>query len=253
MWVPYAPMKARAVAIAVVLASSLLLGACGAGNSSKSSSSAAVSAVTTAATSAAAGPLTSTTSIAAVSPLTTTTAAPAAPLGPEDVPLEQGAELAPASSTAPGTTVDGIQCAPIEQLAYHIHAHLQVYVNGQPRQLPAAIGLIKPFSEQTADGPFYGAKQCYYWLHTHATDGIIHIESPTPRIYTLGNFFNEWRQPLSSHQVGPAAGKVTAFVNGKPWRQDLTSIPLEKHFVIQLDVGTPVVPFQTVSFGSDGL
>ena len=44
--------------------------------------------------------------------------------------------------------------------------------------------------------------QCIYWLHTHAPDGVIHIESPTQRIYTLGNFFDEWRQPLSANQVG---------------------------------------------------
>ncbi len=153
----------------------------------------------------------------------TTTAAAAGggqPLGPEAIPLEAGPPLAPASSTTPGTTVDGIQCAPVEQLVYHIHAHLQVYDNGQPRSLPAAIGLIGPVAQQTAYGPFYGAQQCYYWLHTHATDGVIHIESPTKRIYTLGNFFDEWRQPLSPTQVASVKGKVKAFLNGKPWTSE---------------------------------
>ena len=28
------------------------------------------------------------------------------------------------------------------------------------------------------------------WLHTHAADGIVHIESPVDRTYTLGNFFD---------------------------------------------------------------
>jgi len=236
--------------ISVVLASSLLLGACGASSSSSISSSDAASPVTSTSSSGGISPLTSTTGQGS-GPTTTTPAAGS--IGPEDVPLEQGPQLAPASSTTPGATVDGIRCAPIEQLAYHIHAHLQVYVDGEPRQLPPAIGLIGPVAEQTPEGPFYGAEHCYYWLHTHASDGIIHIESPTPRIYTLGNFFDEWRQPLSSHQVGPAMGKVTAFINGKPWTEDPASIPLDKHFVIQLDVGTPVVPFHTVSFGNTGL
>ena len=167
--------------------------------------------------------------------------------------LETGPVLAPASTTTPGTTVDGIQCAPIEQLAYHIHSHLQVYVDGQPRQVPAAIGLIDPVYEQTPNGLFYGAQKCYYWLHTHTNDGIIHIESPTPRIYTLGDFFDEWRQPLGATQVGPATGKVTAFFNGKRWTKSPREIPLIPHGVIQLDVGTPAVPFQDVSFGNDGL
>ncbi|HYB25550.1 MAG TPA: hypothetical protein VEF89_02935 [Solirubrobacteraceae bacterium] len=164
--------------------------------------------------------------------------------GPEGIPLEQGPELAPASTTTPGTPVDGIKCAPIEQLAYHIHSHLQVYANGQPRTLPAAIGLIGPVYEQTPYGKFYGARTCYYWLHTHASDGVIHIESPTVRIYSLGNFFDEWRQPLGPDQVGPAKGKVTAFFNGKPWKQNPRAIPLIAHSSIDLDVGTPVATAQ---------
>jgi hypothetical protein len=173
--------------------------------------------------------------------------------GPEGIPLEQGPELAPASSTSPGNTVDGIQCAPLEQLAYHIHAHLQVYVKGQPRALPGAIGLLGPVAQQSQYGPFYGAQQCYYWLHTHASDGVIHIESPTQRIYTLGNFFHVWRQPLSASQVASASGPVTAFINGKRWTASPTSIPVQPHAVVQLDVGSPVVPFQPISFAGTQL
>jgi hypothetical protein len=184
---------------------------------------------------------------------TTSTVAATQNPGPEGIPLEQGPQLAPASSTTPGTTVDGIQCAPVEQLAYHIHVHLQVYVNGQPRTLPAAIGLIGPVSQETPYGRFYGATQCYYWLHTHTTDGVIHVESPTPRVYTLGNFFDEWHQPLSRTQVASAAGKVTAFFNGKPWTQDPRAIPLIPHASIDLDVGSPVVPPKIVSFARTNL
>jgi hypothetical protein len=189
----------------------------------------------------------------ASAPSTTSTQPASQSLGPEGIPLEAGASLAPASSTTQGATVDGIQCAPIEQLAYHIHAHLQVYDNGEPRALPAAIGLIGPVSEQTAYGPFYGAQQCYYWLHTHASDGVIHIESPSKRIYTLGNFFDEWRQPLSRTQVATVKGKVTAFLNGKPWTQDPRAIPLLPHASIQLDVGAPTVPPKIVSFAGTNL
>ncbi len=150
--------------------------------------------------------------------------------------------------------IDGlIQCAPIEQLAYHIHVHLQVYDNGQPRALPAAIGLLGPVSQQTQNGPFYGASKCYYWLHTHTSDGIIHVESPTPHIYTLGNFFDEWHQPLSPTRVATLSGKVTAYANGKPWTGSPRSIPLKPHNQIQLDVGAPPVPFAPISFAGSGL
>ena len=149
--------------------------------------------------------------------------------------------------------MDGIQCAPIEQLSYHIHAHLQVYTDGQPRQLPGGIGLLGPVVQQTPAGPFYGAQKCYYWLHTHTADGIIHIESPTARVYTLGSFFDEWRQPLSANRVAGSTGQVKAFLNGKPWTRDPRAIPLSSRAVIQLDVGSPPVPAQSFSWGGSGL
>jgi hypothetical protein len=195
----------------------------------------------------------SSTDRASASSTPSTTTQPTGQIGPEGIPLEQGSELAPASSTSPGDAVDGIQCAPIEQLAYHIHAHLQVYVEGQPRALPGAIGLLGPVAQPSAYGPFYGAQQCYYWLHTHASDGVIHIESPTQRIYTLGNFFHEWRQPLSANEVAGATGAVTAFVNGRRWTGGPASIPLQPHAAIQLDVGSPITPFHPVSFAGTQL
>jgi hypothetical protein len=149
--------------------------------------------------------------------------------------------------------VDGIQCAPIEQLAYHIHAHLQVYIKGSPYALPGAIGMLGPVAQQTQYGPFWGAQTCYYWLHTHATDGIIHIESPSKTIYTLGDFFDEWKQPLSSTQVASGAGPVTAIVNGKPWTKSPRDIPLNPHAAIELAVGTPVPKFQPVNWAATQL
>jgi len=220
------------------LAAVSLPAACG-GSSSSSSQAAAASS-------------TSSTATTATSATTTTTAAKA-PYGPEGIPLEKGPELAPAGTTSQGATVDGVQCQAQEQVLYHIHAHLQVYVNGKPQTLPAAIGMVGPVSEQTPYGPFYGAQQCYYWLHTHATDGVIHIESPSVRIYTLGNFFDEWNQPLSANQVAGEKGKVTAFVNNKPWTKSPTAIPLIAHASIQLDVGSPVVAPHEISWAGTNL
>lgn len=225
-------MSPRRLRAWLVVSCALLLAACG---SSATSSSTSTKEAQTAQTSA------------------TQTQAAAPKIGPEGIPLEQGPQLAPASTTTPGTPVDGIQCAPVEQLVYHIHAHLQVYVAGAPRSLPAAIGLIGPVAQQTQNGPFYGAQRCYYWLHTHASDGVIHIESPFHTIFTLGEFFDEWRQPLSSDQVAGARGKVTALVNGKPWTRSPRAIPLKKHAVIQLDVGSPAVPFHSVSWAGTQL
>ncbi len=239
-------MNARRVLIPLSLASAALLAACGGSGTTSTSSQAAAS------SSASSTSATATSSTTAATSSTSATAGKTQP-GPEAIPLEQGPDLAPAGTTSQGATVDGVQCAPIEQLAYHIHAHLQVYVNGQPRALPAAIGMVGPVAQQTPYGPFYGAQQCYYWLHTHASDGIIHIESPSARVYTLGNFFDEWNQPLSGTQVAGEKGKVSAFVNDKPWTKSPRDIPLVPHESIQLDVGKPTVAPHEVSFAGTNL
>jgi hypothetical protein len=183
---------------------------------------------------------------------TTTATSTAGEVGFEGVPLEYGPAIAPASTTQTGT-VDGIHCAPVEQLAYHIHAHLAVYKDGQLYSLPGGIGIPGSQMVQTSEGPVAAGGHCFYWLHTHTSDGIIHIESPTQRIYTLGEFFNEWHQPLSADQVGNVHGKITAFVNGKLWTKDLRSIPLVPHAVIQFNIGEPTPPLQTVSWAGTGL
>ena len=170
-------------------------------------------------------------------------------MGFEHVPIEQGAQIAPASTTGTGIVDHLIKCAPLEQLAYHIHAHLAVYVDGQPRQLPGGIGIPgSVVKNYPGYGPVALGGHCYYWLHTHAPDGVIHIESPTERIYTLGQFFDEWRQPLSRSQIGTIHGSGTWFVNGKVWKKNPRDIPLLPHEDIQLNIGEPPVPFQLVNW-----
>lgn len=90
---------------------------------------------------------------------------------------------------------------------------------------PNPRGHRHPRSEgaDTASGSFISAGTCFYWLHTHAADGIIHIESPVQRTYTLGDFFDEWGQPLGRGHVGPAAGKVTAIYDGKVYLGNLVT------------------------------
>jgi hypothetical protein len=175
------------------------------------------------------------------------------PPGPEGVPLEEGALLAPVSSAANGRTVDGIQCNAGEQVAFHVHTHLSVMVDGRLRPIPAGIGIVSPVAQPTAEGAFDQASQCYYWLHVHAQDGIIHIESPAGHRYTLGDFFDLWGQPLTTDQVGPATGALTMFVNGKRYLGDPRSIGLGSHEDIQIDVGAPVVTPQGVDWSQTKL
>jgi hypothetical protein len=187
--------------------------------------------------------------LAALSTLGTLEPAPAAgPAGPEGVPVPAAQALVSAAGSASGQPVDGISCQASEQTLFHIHAHLTVFVNGSARQIPAAIGIPGAQAQQTAQGPFIGSGTCFYWLHTHAADGIIHIESPVQRTYTLGNFFDEWGQPLGPDQVGPATGHVVAIYNGQVYQGNPRDIPLTKHAQIQLEVGTPLIAPESITF-----
>lgn len=177
---------------------------------------------------------------------------------PEGVPIEHVPDLASADTTASGAPVDGITCrTSMEQgVKYHIHQHLAVFVNGRQLRIPAGAGIAAPrLEEHLASGLFVdnAFNGCLYFLHVHANDGIIHVESPSKRTFTLGQFFDIWQQPLGPDQVGPATGAVVAFENGKRFRGSPRDIPLLAQAVIQLDVGTPVVPFQPLQFNVIGL
>jgi len=173
--------------------------------------------------------------------------------GPEGVPIPAAPALAGTATAATGATVDGIRCETSEQTLFHIHAHLTIFVNGAARQVPAAIGIPGAVPQQTQAGPFIGSGTCFYWLHTHAADGIVHIESPVQRTYTLGQFFDEWGQPLGTNVVGPAHGHVTVLVNGKVFTGNPRDVPLTAHAQVQLEVGTPLVAPESISWAGTGL
>ena len=188
-----------------------------------------------------------------LSPLSTlghlTPAAAAGPLGPESVSIPAGPSLAPPRLLTNGQKIDGISCQSGEQLLFHIHAHLTIFVSGAPRQVPAGIGIAPPLEEeQTRVGAFVAGATCFMWLHTHAADGIIHTESPIERTYTLGDFFDIWGQALARREVGSAHGPVSAFFNGRLFTGNPRRIPLLAHAQIQLDVGKPLVAPERITF-----
>jgi hypothetical protein len=180
-------------------------------------------------------------------------APPAGSTGPESVPIPAAPALAGTSARTAGQTIDGIGCQTSEQTLFHIHTHLTIFVDGQPKQVPAGIGIPGAVAAQTSAGPFVEQGQCFYWLHTHAADGIIHIESPVKRAYTLGEFFDEWGQPLGPDQAGPARGKVTVIVNGQVFTGNPRDVPLGSHENLQVEVGTPLIAPETVNWGATGL
>ena len=175
--------------------------------------------------------------------------AAAGPLGPEGVPIPGAPVLARSRLLTYGQQIDGITCQAGEQVLFHIHAHLTIFVRGTARQIPAGIGIAPPFEvEQTPTGAFVAGASCFMWLHTHSADGIIHTESPITRTYTLGEFFDIWGQPLSRRGVGPARGPVTALFNGRVYTGNPRKIPLLAHAQIQLEVGKPLIAPEQITF-----
>ncbi|GHO89913.1 hypothetical protein [Dictyobacter formicarum] len=135
------------------------------------------------------------------------------------------------SSSGPYAPLNGISCDSQEQLAYHIHAHLSIYIDGKAVSVPQAIGIA---SDQS----------CIYWLHTHDTTGVIHIESPTQKNYTLGDFTQIWSQRFSNlqypYQLDKGAG-WQAYVDGKPYNGDFHNIVLKAHTLVTLAYNSPNV------------
>ena len=129
-----------------------------------------------------------------------------------------------------GETVDGVHCDPAEGVALHIHPHLTILDHGRPVGIPEDVG--RPLGAQ-----------CLYWLHTHTPDGIIHIESPAIRTFTLGQFFAIWGQPLEPRDVAgakPRRGEaVKVFVDGEPYAGDPRRIEFAQHLDIAIIVGPP--------------
>lgn len=134
--------------------------------------------------------------------------------------------------------VDNVYCDQLEQLSYHIHVHLSIWINGQLTPVGQGVG-IGTTQSQTSQSP---TLSCYYWLHTHDSSGVVHIESPTQHTYTLGNFFDVWADQFQQlgypYQLDLKSG-WTAWVNGQPYKGDFRSIPLNAHTLITLAYNSP--------------
>lgn len=71
-------------------------------------------------------------------------------------------------------------------LARHDHVSLSMLVNGQPAVVPEGIGMSPQlWHDHSLDQ--YGPSGISP-MHTHDTSGTIHIESTTPREYTVNEF-----------------------------------------------------------------
>src|SRR5437763_16292581 len=115
------------------------------------------------------------------------------PKGLEGVPVPQVAVLAQPRALHLDQTVDGIKCELAEKVAFHIHAHLAIFVNGKQKQVPYAVGIRPPLRGQNSPvGPFVASGSCFAWMHTNAGEGISHMAAPKHSTFHLAEFFDTW-------------------------------------------------------------
>ena len=145
----------------------------------------------------------------------------------------------------------GLTPGPQEYGTNHVHAHLDVFIDGRPITVPAGIGIniddpkVRRFDEPDGSVAYGGItmcdQPCISPLHTHDPNGIIHTESATPGANTLGQFFTEWAVPLSETCVGEHCSpeSIAVYVNGQPYTGDPRAIELTDHKEIAIVIGTP--------------
>ncbi len=119
------------------------------------------------------------------------------------------------SNSSPQTTrALAFSCTTDTLTTFHIHPHLVITINGQDQQIPAGIG---------------NSITCLHPIHTHDTSGMIHVESPSPRDFTLADFFAVWGKTFNHNQilnsVADASHTITMTVNGVP-SQDFEDLVL---------------------------
>jgi hypothetical protein len=117
-----------------------------------------------------------------------------------------------------------------------VHAHLSIFLDGVALAIPRHIGIIEltPTSE------------CHYPLHTHDASGMLHTHAATPTLFTLGQFFAIWGQPLQRSNVAGLSGlPVKVYVTDAGVAReftgdDLGSLQLLSHREITIQVGTAI-------------
>jgi hypothetical protein len=134
---------------------------------------------------------------------------------------------APADATAQAKAA-GLPMLGQEGQVLHIHSHLDVFVDGKPVTVPAEIGIDL-------------VRQQISPLHTHDTSGVVHIESPVKKDFTLGEFMTEWNVPISKSALGPlktgGGEELHVYVNGKEQTGDPAALKLGAHDEIAVVYG----------------
>ncbi len=111
--------------------------------------------------------------------------------------------------------------------SFHIHPHLSITVNGENQVIPKGVGVASP--------------TCIRPLHTHETDGVLHVEFEYKRDFTLAEFFQVWGKTFTKDQIldfkKDATHDLTLTVDGLP-TQDFENLILKDQQKIVINYST---------------
>jgi hypothetical protein len=114
-----------------------------------------------------------------------------------------------------------------QTLALHNHVNLQIFVHGQQEVVPVNIGI---------------SGNAIQSIHTHSSDGVVHIESGTVADFTLQQVFDVWGVRFTQDCLGAycntANSKLQVWQNGTEVTSDFSDVPLDDHSVIVVTYGT---------------
>jgi hypothetical protein len=118
-----------------------------------------------------------------------------------------------------------------EGLVLHTHQHIDIFIRGQRVGVPAQIGIVTSPSILFAP------------IHTHDATGIVHVESPVVRDFSLGEFFDVWGVRFTSTCIGGYCNigneRLQVFANGQVVTFDPRRLKLIAHEEIVVTFGTP--------------
>ena len=131
--------------------------------------------------------------------------------------------------TAPAPQpIDDIPCG-LEGTVMHIHTHVDIFINGQAYTILAGVGIVP--------------NKCLYWMHTHDSSGVVHVESPTQMDFTLGKFFDIWGKAFNNTQIfdyrAGSSNPLIVYVNGQSAGGNYRDIVSHQHDEIAIVYGTP--------------
>jgi hypothetical protein len=123
----------------------------------------------------------------------------------------------------------GLPALPQEMLEYHIHSHLDVFVDGESTPVPPDLGIDRVDSVLSP-------------LHTHDESGLIHVENDKETEFRLGQLFVEWDVRLDADCIGAycrATTPVKYYVDGEEYTGDPAKIAFDRHREIAIVIGKP--------------